>query len=103
MKDVIRKILDYPTDTPLKFWLKYWDYRIKELCDLDDYGTQLNSPHFLLLEVISEIEHNDFKNKILLDLHCHLDGSFSPEFINGSSKSLVVNILNVTNLVINLL
>lgn len=63
MKDIIRKILDYPTDTPLKFWLKYWDYRIKELCDLDDYGTQLNSPHFLLLEVISEIEHNDFKNK----------------------------------------
>lgn len=63
MNDQIRKIFDYPTDTPLKFWLKYWDHRIKELCDLDDYGIQLDSPHFLLLEIISEIEHNDFGNK----------------------------------------
>lgn len=55
--------MDYPTDTPLKFWLKYWACRIKELCDLDDYGTQLDSPHFLLLEIISEIEQNDFGNK----------------------------------------
>ena len=37
MNDRIKEILDYPTDTPLKFWLKYWDHRIKELCDLDDY------------------------------------------------------------------
>lgn len=63
MNDKIKEILDYPTDTPLKFWLKYWDHRIKELCDLDDYGIQLNSPHFLLSEIISEIEHNDFANK----------------------------------------
>lgn len=63
MNDRIKEILDYPTDTPLKFWLKYWDHRIKELCDLDDYGIQLNSPHFLLSEIISEIEHNDFANK----------------------------------------
>lgn len=63
MNDRIKEILGYPTDTPLKFWLKYWDHRIKELCDLDDYGIQLNSPHFLLSEIISEIEHNDFANK----------------------------------------
>lgn len=63
MNDRIKEILDYPTDTPLKFWLKYWNHRIKELCDLDDYGIQLNSPHFLLSEIISEIEHNDFANK----------------------------------------
>ena len=63
MNDRIKKILDYPTNTPLKFWLKYWDHRIKELCDLDDYGIQLNSPHFLLSEIISEIEHNDFANR----------------------------------------
>ena len=63
MNDRIKEILDYPTNTPLKFWLKYWDHRIKELCDLDDYGIQLNSPHFLLSEIISEIEHNDFANK----------------------------------------
>lgn len=63
MNDRIKEILDYPTNTPLKFWLKYWNHRIKELCDLDDYGIQLNSPHFLLSEIISEIEHNDFANK----------------------------------------
>ena len=63
MNDRIKEILDHPTDTPLKFWLKYWNHRIKELCDLDDYGIQLNSPHFLLSEIISEIEHNDFANK----------------------------------------
>lgn len=63
MNDRIKEILDYPTNTPLKFWLKYWDHRIKELYDLDDYGIQLNSPHFLLSEIISEIEHNDFGNK----------------------------------------
>lgn len=63
MNDRIKEILDYPTNTPLKFWLKYWDHRIKELCDLDDYGIQLNSPHFLLSEIIAEIEHNDFANR----------------------------------------
>ena len=63
MNERIKEIMGYPTDTPLKFWLKYWDHRIKELCDLDDYGIQLDSPHFLLLEITSEIEHNDFGNK----------------------------------------
>lgn len=72
------------TDTPLKFWLKYWDYHIKELCDLDNYGIQLDSPHFLLLEIISEIEHNDFRNKdnrsLFKDLLGHtlkLDNAFA--------------------------
>jgi hypothetical protein len=63
MNDRVKEILDYPTDTPLKFWLKYWEHRIKELCDLDDFDIQLNNPHFLILEVISEIEHNDFGNR----------------------------------------
>lgn len=63
MNERIKEIMGYPADTPLKFWLKYWDHRIKELCDLDDYGIQLDSPHFLLLEITSEIEHNDFGNK----------------------------------------
>ena len=59
----MKGILSYPADTLLKFWLEYWDSRIKELCDLDDYGIQLESPHFLLLEIISEIDHNDFGNR----------------------------------------
>lgn len=26
-----------------------------------------------------------YKNKLIMDLHCHLDGSFSPEFIKGAT------------------
>lgn len=62
MNDNLRKIFNYPTDTPLKFWLKYWECYIKELCDLDNYGTQLDSPHFLLNDIVAEIEYNTFKN-----------------------------------------
>ena len=63
MNEPICKPLYSPTDMPLKFWLKYWNSRVKEFCDLDDYEIQLNSPHFLLLEILSEIEYNDFGNK----------------------------------------
>ena len=62
MNDNTRKIFQYPTDTPLKFWLKYWTHYIKKLCDLDDYNTQLDSPHFILNDIIAEIEYNTFKN-----------------------------------------
>ena len=63
MNEPICKPLYSPTDMPLKFWLKYWNSRVKEFCDLDDYEIQLNSPHFLLLEILSEIEYNDLGNK----------------------------------------
>ena len=62
MNNKLRTIFNYPTDTPLKFWLKYWDSCIKELCDLDSYRTQLDNPHFLLNDIIAEIEYNTFKN-----------------------------------------
>lgn len=62
MNDNLRKLLGYPTDTPLKFWLKYWKDYVKELCELDCFDTQLNSPHFLLNDIISEIDYNGFKN-----------------------------------------
>ena len=95
MNDRIKEILDYPTDTPLKFWLEYWDHRIKELCDLDDYGIQLNSPHFLLSEIISEIEHNDFAIKDnrslfkeLLGRILKLDCAFSELYIVEAGVAL---------------
>ena len=84
MKDSIRKLLGYPIDTPLKFWLKYWEYHLKELCDLDCFDTQLDSPHFLLNEIISEIEYNNFRNsdnrrlfRELLGAACKQDRVFS--------------------------
>ncbi|MFA6832120.1 MAG: hypothetical protein WCR36_07610 [Bacteroidaceae bacterium] len=62
MNDNLRKIFNYPTDTPLKFWLKYWKSYIKELCDLDNYGTQLDNPHFILNDIVTEIKYNSFQN-----------------------------------------
>ena len=62
MNESLRKVLGYPIDTPLKFWLKYWHKYIKELCDLDIYDIRIDNPHFLLKEIISEIEYNDFRN-----------------------------------------
>lgn len=62
MNDNLRRIFSYPTDTPLKFWLKYWNSYIKELRDLDSYGTQLDNPHFLLNDIVAEIKYNSFKN-----------------------------------------
>lgn len=62
MNDNLRKILRYPTDSPLKFWLKYWDSYIKELCDLNRYDIKLDSSHFILSDVVTEIKYNNFKN-----------------------------------------
>jgi hypothetical protein len=62
MNDNLRKILKYPTDSPLKFWLKYWDSYINELCDLNRYETKLDSSHFILNDVVTEIKYNNFKN-----------------------------------------
>lgn len=58
----LRKVLGYPIDTPIKFWLKYWEYRVKELSDLDNFDIQLTNPHFLLEEIVSEIGYNNFRN-----------------------------------------
>lgn len=58
MKDIFRQ----SADCRLDYWLKYWRCHIKDLCDLNDYDLQLDSPHFLLKEIITEIKYNDFKN-----------------------------------------
>ena len=114
MNDNLRKILKYPTDSPLKFWLKYWDSYIKELCDLNRYDIKLDSSHFILCDVVTEIKYNNFKNadnrKLFKDIlgkniktdavFAHLYGSqcslafkqwdISPLYV----KSMCENILN---------
>ena len=62
MKDYLRKINNYPTDTPLKFWLKYWESYINDLCKLDRYCIQLDNPHFILNDIVTEIKYNSFQN-----------------------------------------
>ena len=114
MNDNLRKILRYPTDSPLKFWLKYWDSYINELCDLNRYDIKLDSSHFILSDVVTEIKYNNFKNadnrKLFKDIlgkniktdavFAHLYGSqcslafkqwdISPLYV----KSMCENILN---------
>jgi hypothetical protein len=61
MKDDIRKIFKFPTDTPVKFWVKYWDSYIKDLCDLKSYSTQLDNSHFILNDIVTEIKYHSFQ------------------------------------------
>ncbi|MFA5045636.1 MAG: hypothetical protein WC542_06885 [Paludibacter sp.] len=63
MKDSIRKILGVPVKTPIEYWEKYWMYFTKKLGDKDNYEFSLDSPRFLIDNIISEIEYNNLKNK----------------------------------------
>lgn len=62
MKEFLREVFNYPTDTPLKFWLKYWVSHIKDLCALDNYSTQLDNPHFIINDIVTEIKYHSFQN-----------------------------------------
>ncbi|MDP4201901.1 MAG: HEPN domain-containing protein [Bacteroidota bacterium] len=63
MNDAIRKILNIPIKTPIEYWDKYWSYCIEKLRDKDNYEIVLDSPRFLLNNIISEIKYNRLKNK----------------------------------------
>lgn len=62
MQENLKKTSNISIVTPLEFWLKYWEHHIKELCNLDNYGTQLDSPHFIINDILFEIKYNSFKN-----------------------------------------
>ncbi len=63
MKDSIRKILRLPIKTPIEYWDKYWRYFTDKIGEKDNYEFTLESPRFLIDNIISEIEYNDLKNK----------------------------------------
>lgn len=62
MDQRIRELLGLPDSTPLKFWLRYWDESVSDFTKLDKYDLQLDNPHFLIEDVLSEIEYNSFQN-----------------------------------------
>lgn len=62
MNPHLRKSLGLPDSTPLKFWLRYWDESVSEFSKLDKFDLHLDNPHFLIEDVLSEIEYNGFKN-----------------------------------------
>lgn len=51
------------TDCRLDFWHRFWQSRIGDLHDLDEYEIQLDNPHFLLKEIVAEIKHNNLGQK----------------------------------------
>lgn len=62
MKPHLRKALGLPDNTPLKFWLRYWEESVSELTKLNKFDLQLDNPHFLIEDILSEIEYNNFQN-----------------------------------------
>lgn len=62
MNPHLRESLGLPDSTPLKFWLRYWNESVSEFTNLDKFEMQLDNPHFLIEDVLSEIEYNSFQN-----------------------------------------
>lgn len=62
MNPHLRESLGLPDNTPIKFWLRYWDESVSSFIKLDQFDLQLDNPHFLIEDILSEIEYNSFKN-----------------------------------------
>lgn len=62
MNPQVRKFLGLPDNTPLKFWLRYWEESVSGFTKLHQFDLQLDNPHFLIEDILSEIEYNLFKN-----------------------------------------
>ena len=62
MNPHLRKLLGLPDSTPLKFWLRYWYESVSEFTKLDKFDLHLDNPHFLIEDILSEIEYNSFQN-----------------------------------------
>ena len=62
MNPHLRESLGLPDNTPIKFWLRYWDESVSSFIKLDQFDLQLDNPHFLIEDILSEIEYNSFQN-----------------------------------------
>ncbi len=63
MKDSIRKILRLPVKTPIEYWNKYWRYFTEKIGKKDNYEFTLDSPRFLIDNIISEIVYEKLMRK----------------------------------------
>ena len=62
MEQKEREILGIPVTEPIEYWKKYWSHYVGKLCEKDNSGIILDSPHILIDTIISEIEFNGLKN-----------------------------------------
>lgn len=62
MQENVRRILKLPTDTPLKYWLKYWKYCVEKFTNINRYDLRVENPHFIINDVVTEIKYNSFRN-----------------------------------------
>lgn len=63
MNDSIRKILGVPVKTPIEYWDKYWRHFTEKIGKKDNYEFTLDSPRFLIDNIISEIEYENLMRK----------------------------------------
>jgi hypothetical protein len=84
MNDSLRNALRIPVKTPIEYWEKYWHYFTEKLGDKDNYEVTLDSPRFLIDNIIPEIEYNDLKKKDNSQL-------FRAQLIEWDKKDAVFN------------
>jgi len=63
MNDSTRKIIGVPVKTPIEYWGKYWRYFTEKIGKKDNYEFILDSPRFLIENIISEIEYENLMRK----------------------------------------
>lgn len=59
MKQQLRNILGIPIKTPLEYWIKYWEYYIRQLEDKKEMSIGLTGPRLILEELVAEVQYNN--------------------------------------------
>lgn len=59
MKQQLRNILGIPIKTPLEYWIKYWEYYIRQLEDKKEMSIGLTGPRLILEELVAEVQFNN--------------------------------------------
>lgn len=59
MKQQLRNILGIPFKTPLEYWIKYWEYYIRQLEDKKEMSIGLTGPRLILEELVAEVQYNN--------------------------------------------
>ena len=59
MKQQLRKFLGLPIKTPLEYWIKYWEYYIRQLENKKEINIGLTGPRLILEELVAEVQYNN--------------------------------------------
>ena len=59
MNQQLKNILGIPIKTPLEYWIKYWEYYIRQLEDKKEISIGLTGPRLILEELVAEVQYNN--------------------------------------------